>query len=150
MAKKRRRNVPAKPQPQQQPQGGRILAARQLIEQYSGPIPPPEHLRGYEEVLPGAAERILAGFERQAAHRQALETKVTGAAVRAQTRGAWLGFVVAVVFLAAAVYLILRGYTWQGTVLGSVDIVGLVSVFVIGKREQRKERQDKLRLMYGS
>ena len=27
-------------------------------KQFSGPIPPPEIIKGYEEVLPGAADRI--------------------------------------------------------------------------------------------
>ena len=39
----------------------------------SGPLPPPEMLAQYEEILPGAAERILSMAERQAEHRQKLE-----------------------------------------------------------------------------
>ena len=43
--------------------------------QYSGPIPPPEIFRGYEEVLPGSAERILKMTERQLEHRITTENK---------------------------------------------------------------------------
>ena len=39
----------------------------------SGPLPPPEMLAQYEEILPGAAERILSMAERQAEHRQKME-----------------------------------------------------------------------------
>jgi uncharacterized membrane protein len=121
----------------------------QLIQEYSGPLPHPDHLARFEGVLPGAAERIMAGFERQAQHRQKLEDRVTRANVRAQTRGSWLGFIIAILFLAASIYLITHDRPIEGTILGSVDIVGLVSVFVYGRREQRRERETKNRLMYG-
>ena len=44
-------------------------------EMYSGPIPPPEALARYEEIQPGAADRILKMAEKQQEHRMALETK---------------------------------------------------------------------------
>lgn len=43
---------------------------------YSGPLPPADQIRAYEEALPGSADRILAMAERQQEHRLALE-KVT-------------------------------------------------------------------------
>lgn len=36
-------------------------------------MPPYDVLRGYENVLPGGAERILAMVERQSAHRRQIE-----------------------------------------------------------------------------
>jgi len=36
---------------------------------FSGPLPPPPMFREYEDVLPGAGDRILSMAERQAAHR---------------------------------------------------------------------------------
>ena len=49
------------------------LAVRTSFEYFQGPIPPPQVLRDQEEALPGAAERIFAMAERQAAHRQHFE-----------------------------------------------------------------------------
>lgn len=43
---------------------------------YAGPIPPPAMLARYNEVLPGAAERILKMAEEQSSHRQYLEKAV--------------------------------------------------------------------------
>ncbi len=150
MASKRRRRL-ARRQQQPKREGPSGLSIQQLIQaqQFSGPLPHPEHLRQYEEILPGAAERILNGFERQSTHRQDLELRVVQANIQAQTRGAWLGFVVALTFLAGSAWLIANGYTLGGSILGGADIGGLVSVFVIGKREQRKEREEKFRTMYG-
>ncbi len=36
----------------------------------TAPLPHPSELAGYEDILPGAAERIFAMAESQAAHRQ--------------------------------------------------------------------------------
>jgi uncharacterized membrane protein len=151
MAKKRRKQVPAK-QPAQQPNQpesplAQVTAAQ--FQAYSGPLPAPEDLQRYDEILPGGAERIFAAFERQSEHRQALEKAVTSANIRAQDRGPWLGFIVALVFFAGSIFLITNGYGVAGTILGTTDLVGLVGVFVYGKRDQRKEREQKMRMMHG-
>lgn len=58
---------------------GRLFAAQiestQSISVSSGPLPPPEVLKAYDEVLKGAAKRIFDMAERQATHRQALEKR---------------------------------------------------------------------------
>ena len=46
---------------------------------YSGPIPPPETLEGYERLLPGAAERILTMAEQNAATIRDINTKQAAA-----------------------------------------------------------------------
>ena len=52
-----------------------------VSERYEGPLPRPDHLREYEDILPGAAERIFSSSERQLEHnissaRFALEAQV--------------------------------------------------------------------------
>jgi uncharacterized membrane protein len=43
---------------------------------YSGPLPLPQQLQGYEEIVPGAADRIIRMAEKQSAHRIEIESKV--------------------------------------------------------------------------
>ena len=40
-----------------------------IAQQFSGPIPPPDALAQYNNIVPGAAERILKMAENQAAAR---------------------------------------------------------------------------------
>lgn len=47
-----------------------------MEERFSGPIPHPRILKGYEEILPGSADRILTMAENQSKHRQAIEAEV--------------------------------------------------------------------------
>jgi len=60
-----------------------------ITAQYAGPIPPPEAFKKYEEILPGAAERILRMAEKQAEHRQKLEEMI----IRANNRDSLLGLI---------------------------------------------------------
>ena len=49
---------------------------------FSGPIPPPTVLEGYERIIPGAAERILAMAEADAKHQRDIELAALQAADR--------------------------------------------------------------------
>ena len=62
--------------------------------QCAGPLPPPEAFQRYEEILPGAAERILKMAEKQAEHRQRLEEKIVNAEIRDARLGLIFGFLI--------------------------------------------------------
>lgn len=128
------------------PQDQQLFSVEQYTESlHIGPLPAPETLAAYDNILPGAAERVIAMAERQAAHRQMLEKTVVKGGSRRANAGLVLGFLISLAFLAGSVFLIQAGHPVPGTALGTVDVVGLATVFVIGKREQRLERQDKAR-----
>lgn len=110
---------------------------------WSGPYPPPDLLRGYEDVVPGSAERIISMAERQQEHRHDLEkTTVHGASKRAWW-GLWLGFVISVVVMVLGTITILLGQPVAGGAVMGVDVVALAGVFVYGQRQQSKDRAEK-------
>jgi uncharacterized membrane protein len=133
--------VPQQGQPAAPP--GQVVTVQQTLEGFTGPIPPPAVLAGYEQVLPGAANRIITMAERQSEHRQSLEQQVVTANIRHAEIGLWLGATVAIILAAAAVLVTLAGYPETGAVIGAVDIVGVVTVFVLRQRAQDRELQDK-------
>ena len=120
-----------------------LVAAAFSASAYSGPLPSPQHLREYEEVLPGSADRILKMAEGQAQHRQDLEKTAVDGGNRRSWWGLWLGFAISLVVLGLSAGLILAGAPVAGTILGSVDLVALATVFVVGRSEQRRERVEK-------
>lgn len=61
-----------------------MLQAAVEISRYSGPLPKPEDLAKYEQVLSGSADRIIRMAERQAEHRQKLEKVVVESNVTLQ------------------------------------------------------------------
>ncbi len=110
---------------------------------YSGPLPPPEALAKYEQILPGAADRILRMAEEQSAHRQHLEKVVIGSNSSTQQRGLVCAFIIAMSAICGGVWLSLKGMSGTGltAIIGALG--ALVGVFVYGKSEQKKELKSK-------
>lgn len=74
MGKASRGNVAAR-NPVSPEAGAPATVTHTQVKAHMGPLPAPEVLAGYEQILPGAAERILAMAERQQENRLALESK---------------------------------------------------------------------------
>ena len=53
-----------------------------VSSQFSGPVPPPDALAKYDDIVPGAAERILQMAENEAAARIRLEENELMARIR--------------------------------------------------------------------
>jgi len=113
----------------------------QMEMSYNGPLPPPALFEEYNKVLPGAAERILSMAEKQAAHRQDLESRAIKSGIKNSLIGLIFGFILGVMTIVGGVYCILKGQPTGGTILSSAGLVSLVSVFVYGSRQRRIERQ---------
>lgn len=119
----------------------------------SGPLPQPDVLSRYNEIVPGAAERIIAMAENQSRHRQELEAKAVSAQVeddRAQRtetfRGQVFGFLIAIVAIAGGVLSVCLvpgvagGVT--GSIIGGGGVASLVYAFRYG-RKQESGKQEK-------
>jgi len=110
---------------------------------YAGPLPPAEQIRAYEEVLPGAADRILAMAERQQEHRQALERNTVEEATNRSWWGLRLGFVIAALVIGVGAAAIFTGHPTAGLAVIVAQAAILAGVFVYGRIDQRKERVEK-------
>lgn len=123
-----------------------MIAAHQEVSvttEFHGPIPDPLTMERYNQIMPGAAERILKMAEDQARHRQDLEKIIIKSQCRDSLLGIIAGFILALVTICAGTYVITKGNIWSGTLLGSAGLVGLVSVFIYGTNSNKKGRQTK-------
>lgn len=129
-------------------------------QRFEGPIPPPAVLQGYEQILPGAAERILRMAEQQAAHRHSLELKSINANISGADRqleladkqlkavyasdklGQWLGFAVSMCCLGGGIYLGVIGQPWLAGVLVSLPIASVIKAFRDQGQQQPKDKHD--------
>lgn len=100
---------------------------------FSGPLPHPSILKGYEEVLKGSAERIFKMAENQSAHRQEIEKTVIASQMKQSERGQNYGLGIGIFGLIIGTILTFYGFSTVAGVLFATTILGLVSVFVIGK-----------------
>ena len=102
-----------------------------------GPLPPPQELAEYDRILPGSADRIIASSERQLNHRISIEQQTISSQNKQSGLGQIFGFIIAIVAFLCSFGAICLDHAVAGTVIGTVDLVALVGVFVYGKTAQR-------------
>lgn len=136
------RNDPSGPSdnPLQNPSENQRLVARQQTIAFSGPIPPPELLSKYGEIIPNGADRILQMAEKQSTHRRCIEKwSVIGGTILAYF-GVLCAGVIAVTTLYLGSQLIHEGHYVSGSIFAGSGLVGLVMAFIYGTRSRRDER----------
>lgn len=113
----------------------RALSALTIIRQesFAGPIPPPQVLKGYEDILPGSADRILTMAENQQQHRLKIEDKAITSQAENSKRGQIFAFIVFILctFIGLAfAYFDMK--TFAGVFLTGT-MLALVALFIGGK-----------------
>lgn len=111
---------------------------------FSGPIPPPNLLREYDEIVPGTAARIVAMAEAQSRHRIDLEKRVVHSDIRKSYYGLVFAFVICIAFLACGTFLVLNGHDVAGATIATSSLVGLAGTFIYGTHARKQERAEKL------
>lgn len=122
--------------------GGLIISEIEAFS-YSAPYPPPDMLRAYNDAVPNGAERIMAMVEKQSNHRIDLESNVISEQSSQSSRGQIFGFILAIVCLGISTLLSMNGHEVVAGIVGGATIVGLVTVFVTGREQQKKNLSSK-------
>ena len=110
---------------------------------FSGPLPHPEILHGYTQLIPDGGERVMGLTERQSAHRIKQENRVILHEIVQTYCGQIMAFIIACLFLYASYTLGMAGHDVLAAVLGGATVVGLAGVFVYGKRKQEQDLEAK-------
>jgi uncharacterized membrane protein len=99
----------------------------------AGGLPPPELLAEYEKVVPGSAQRILDAFEKQSEHRRVMEVKAQEAQIADTRRGQIFGLIIGLTAILIGSATAIYGSELAGGFIGGGGVIGLVSVFVLGR-----------------
>jgi uncharacterized membrane protein len=102
---------------------------KQLSVSYEGPLPTSREFAGYEQALPGAAERILTLAEKEAEHRRANQDKLVISSVKLSGRGQIFALIIAVLSLVAVGFSIYFKEPLASIAPTIVAITGLASIF---------------------
>lgn len=113
-----------------------------VSEQFAGPVPHPSILKGYEEICPGAANRILAMAESDQAFSHMITEKALDAEREDTSRGQKLAAVVSVAALAASVALAAFGAPVAAAVVGGTTVVALATAFILGRKAPSPSKQE--------
>ena len=142
MAKKAyRRQTPNEQQAQDEQQ--MLARFSGEIRSFSGPTPPPDVLRQYDELDPGRAAKILDWIQVQSNHRMSLESRIVDSDISRSKWGLIAGFVVAIFTVGTGGCVAIQGYPTAGATIATAAVVALVGTFVYGTHERRRERESK-------
>ena len=100
---------------------------------FSGPLPPPALYAQYEEILPGSAERMMAGFEREQSQRHDWDNKLLDYQAKEISRGQWMAFGLGALAILGAIFCAYIGQPWVAGVLVGTSLVGIVTTFIKGR-----------------
>jgi len=92
---------------------------------FQGPLPPPDALRAYEDIVPGGAERILAMAERQQKHDHMMDIKE----YNYRKIGLYGGISLFILAMIVGIYLVYLGAPWVATALfAPLTVISIMSV----------------------
>ena len=124
-----------------------VAIIRQSQVAFSGPIPPPNLLKKYDDALPGAADRILSMAEKEQSHRHLSEDKQVDAASRDSFLGLLFALIVTITVVVLGTSIILvkpsTGTLISGSLLNIFGVATLAQAFLRRdeKKEDKKEKQ---------
>lgn len=110
---------------------------------FSGPLPLPEHLKQYNDIVPNAAERIIAAAESETAHRHASVAKqfeLANRSINTTRLGQVFAFLFGLGVLGIAVTMAVLGQSTEGvaTVIGALST--LLATFIYSQKTSRRQR----------
>ena len=98
------------------------------MQAWSGPLPPPEHLRQFNEAVPGAGDIIIEEFREQARHRRALEDRDSRArAFALRSSAVWPPLIDALLVL-GGFSAVLAGKVLIGALLIFIELIAIIVI----------------------
>lgn len=110
-------------------------------QHYSGPLPKPEDLAKYDQVVPGAAERIISMAEKEMQHRHNTENKLSKEVTRTTFISIVFAFLSVLILCGIVVYALYLGFASVAATIavGSIAAVGGVFIYKTKNRRMRQE-----------
>lgn len=111
-----------------------------VTKSYSGPLPDPDTLQGFEDIVPGAAERIFTMAEKEQDHRHETDNILIRRQLNQSATGQWMGFFLGAATIFTGRFLVYCGQSVAGiaTIIGAA--VALVALFVSAQRSKSNRR----------
>lgn len=114
-----------------------IVRTVEVSQSWVGPMPAPERLREYEEIVPGSAERILRMAESMTTDESAREDRLVNAEIESARFGRRAAAGLTVAFLAGAITFFALDNVPAGAVLLSVPVAMILRSFFVDLRGRR-------------
>lgn len=109
-----------------------------VTQTITSPLPLASEIKGYEQILPGSADRILSMVEKESEHRREMERRALELEGRDSALSLKITFAVALLLIASIVGLVLGGYTQGAGILAGSSIisVAVANIFKLRKNDK--------------
>lgn len=136
LAESHDRNFNDLPQPVRQPQmDGRHQVSVVQNQYWQAPLPTPEMLRQFNEIIPDGAQRIMLMAEQEGVHTRHVQKVAVWGTFIGQTLGQIFAFSVAGGCIYAAFLLAMAGHTGVAGILGGGTVTTVVLAFLQGRKK---------------
>lgn len=116
-----------------------MLVARQISEEFSGPLPHPSIMAAYNGAVTDGAERIVKMAEEQIAHRQDMERIYVTSQATTEGRGQIMAFALAALALLLGAGLVFTDHSGEGFAVIVTAIASLAGVNVFSRILEHRE-----------
>lgn len=126
-----------------------VVVAATKTEISSGPLPHPDLVKGYDDIIPNGAERIMQMAEKEQENRfqerkeiRDANKEIAMSKLKYVNRGQIMGFVLALIMLGLATLFVFTGHEGIAYFLFSIGMVSLVALFLqtfISPKHKSKE-----------
>lgn len=99
-------------------------------EVLKGPLPHPNILKGYEEIDPGSAHKIIESGLAESKDRRDLQNRTFEAIKEESKRRDWMGYSIGVLIIAIGALLVYTGHAVYGSIFSGVSAIAMVSLFL--------------------
>ena len=110
----------------------RVLSLTQE-ERFSGPIAHPRHLREYEQIVPGSADRIICMAENEMEHGRKLQDVALKADIDDTKSGRRYGFFALMALILSALACVYMDKEGVALAFLGMGVIGTVGLFIKGK-----------------
>jgi len=126
--------------PEKEKKEALIIAKKLTISHsFSGPLPHPSIIEGYNKNVENAGERVFIMAEKEQAHRISIENYAIKKELQQKNRGQVFAFTLGMTGLLTATGLAIYGHDAIAGVFATTTIGGLATAFVIGVKNQNKD-----------
>ena len=115
----------------------KVQTAVQIQQQlYAGPLPQPEALAKYDQIVPGAAERIIKMAEKEMEQRHNADNLMTRNAIRTTFLGIIFAFLSVLILSGLVFYALYKGFDTVAATIAVGAIAAVASVFVFFRKRK--------------
>lgn len=115
-----------------------VVVAQRVMKKFSGPLPHPDILEGYDKVCPGSAGKIINHFVKEQDHRHKIESATMDESIKITNKSLnFAMFFCVLVFIVGSIAAF-TGHAWFASILLTTFIGTVLAAFLRFKKNKEE------------